>query len=252
MKKIWIYVLVGLLAVVLALSATKDNILKFSLERGVTGVTGLKLSISDFKVGLIKTMIDIRGLRLYNPRGFKDRIMLDMPKIYVDYDLLAFFKGRVHLSQVNIELREFIVEKNSRGELNLDSLKMAQDKGEQKKAPESKEDIQLQIDNLRLKVGKVIYKDYSKQEQPQVQEFDVNIDETYNDITDLESVISLIMVKALAKTTVSRLANFELNKLTDNITDKLLSSSKLFSPEKAGKIGGTLKKLEGSLFGGDE
>lgn len=252
MNRTLLYILIGVLAIMLALSATKDNLVKFSLEKGVQGITGLKLSIGTFKVGILRTLIDIEGLRLYNPRGFEDKVMLDMPKIYVNYDLPAFFKGKVHLNEVNVELKEFIVEKNRRGELNLDSLKMAQDDGKQKAAPKKSEDIKLQIDKMRLKVGKVVYKDYSQADKPQIQEFDVNIDETYENITDLESVISLIMVKALAKTTVSRLANFEMNKLTDNITDQLLSSSKLFSGKEGAAIGGALKKLEGSLMSGKE
>ncbi|MGB2601529.1 MAG: hypothetical protein WBD00_04940 [Candidatus Omnitrophota bacterium] len=252
MKKTWIYIFIGVLAIMLALSAAKDTIVKVSLERGVQGVTGLKLSIGSFKMGILKTLIDIENLRLYNPKGFKDKIMLDMPKIYVDYDLPSFFRGKVHLKEVNVELKEFIVEKNKKGELNLDSLKMAQDDGKQKAAPQKSEDIKLQIDKLRLKVGKVMYKDYSQVGEPKIQEFDVNIDETYENITDLESVISLIMVKALAKTTVSKLANFEMNKLTDNITDQLLSSSKLFSGKQGAAIGGALKKFEGSLLSGKE
>ena len=87
-----------------------------------------------------------------------------MPEIYVDYDLPAIVKGKVHLTEVRINLKEFMVVKNEKGELNLDSLNVVQEQQPRKKRakePEPKEEGKepdLQIDVLELKIGKVIYK----------------------------------------------------------------------------------------------
>lgn len=249
MKK-WHIIVIAVLAILLAFSATKDGLIKFSIEKGVQGVTGLKLGISSLRVGILKTMVDINGLKLYNPHGFEDSIMLDMPTIYVDYDLPAFFKGKIHLREVRINMKEFIVEKNSRGELNLDALKMTKDGAAAPAEPKEKgKGMPLQIDTLQLKVGKVIYKDYSQGGAPQVKEFDVATDETYQNITDLQSLVSLIMVKALAKTTISKLANFELDKLQKNLTNQLLStvSGKLLGGAGGAAVGKALGGLEQQL-----
>lgn len=257
MKKTWIYILIGALAIILALSGMKNGIVKFAIEKGVKQVTGLKLSIGELSVGIATTRIDIKNLKLHNPRGFEDKLMLDMPEIYVDYDLPAFFRGKIHLKDMKIDMKEFIVEKNTRGDLNLDSLKMTK----KEEAPEKKKEakpMEMQIDSLDLKVGKVLYKDYSQGGKPAVQEFDVNIHENYTNITDLKSLISLIMSKALMKTTISKLTNFELNKLTDSISSQLINGSKLLSSggKAAGAVGaalgGAVKKLEASLFSGEE
>ncbi|MEA3489961.1 MAG: hypothetical protein U9R44_06465 [Candidatus Omnitrophota bacterium] len=247
----WMYLLIGVLAVLLALSAVKDNMIKFSVEKVVQGVTGLKLSISGMEVGIFSGIIDIKGLKLHNPRGFKDRLMLDMPEIYVHYDLPAFFRGKIHFKDMKINMKEFIVEKNSRAQLNLDSLKVVSDSGAEKAKPEEGKKgpgMRLQIDTLELKVGKVIYKDYSQGGAPSVNEFDVDINEKYENITDLQSLVSLILMKSLAKTTISKLADFELDRLTSGISDNLLSqvSGKLFGSSGAGKmLGEAVEKMMG-------
>ena len=110
--------------------------------------------------------------------------MLDMSEIYVDYDLPAILGGKIHLRTVRINMSEFVVVKNAKGELNLDALNVVKEqKGAKTAAPAEKGKApEIQIDVLELKVGKVLYKDYSKGGAPQVQEFNLNLDERYTDI----------------------------------------------------------------------
>ena len=129
-------VIVGIIAVMIVLSVFKDLIIKTSVEKGVELVTGLRLRVSSFRVGLINTLVGIKNLRLYNPKGYKDKIMLDMPEIYVDYDLPAIMNGTVHLEEMRVNMSEFMVVKNEKGELNLDSLKVVQAQKEGKKPAE--------------------------------------------------------------------------------------------------------------------
>ena len=226
MKKSFI-ILIWIVAALLVLGMAKDLIVKVSVEKGVTMVTGLKLTIGTFKVGIIKTLVGIRNLRLYNPAGFRDRTMADIPEIYVNYDLPAIIGGRIHLPEVRLNVREFVVVKNENGNLNLNSLKVvqAQKKGAapaEKKAGKAPE---IQIDKLRLTVGRVFYKDYSGGGAPRVQEFDINIDEEYTNINDPYALVSLIVVKSLANTTISRLANFDITGLSGTISGTLGNAS---------------------------
>ena len=173
MKKV-IKIIALVLIVVVVGSFFKDVLIKSAVESGVKIVTGLKLSISSFRVGLINTMVGIKNLKLYNPAGFKDRVMLDMPEIYVDYNLGAIMKGKIHLEDLKINMNEFVVVKNEKGELNLDSLKVVQS-SKKKEAPKTSGKAakipEIQIDSMELKIGRVIYKDYSKGgDKPVVQE----------------------------------------------------------------------------------
>ena len=228
MKKI-IFATVGIFILVIALSFFKDIIVKVSVENGVELVTGLKLSIRSFHVGIIRSIVSIKGLKLYNPKGFRDKVMIDIPEIYLHYDLPAIISGRLHLHQVHIYLKEFVVVKNENGELNLDFLKVvkAEKVGalpEERGRPAPK----IQIDELRLKIVKAIYKDYSMRGlEPVVKEFYIDIDEKYSNINNPYALVSIIVVRVLANTAIANLTNFDLNGLTGTVSDTLSSAEKM-------------------------
>jgi uncharacterized protein involved in outer membrane biogenesis len=246
-KKIGIVVLViVILFVVLGLA--KNMIIKTAVSGGVHAATGLKLQIKGLRVGVFNSLIDIKDLKLFNPPDFTDKVMADVPQIYIDYDLGAFFKNKVHLEEMKLDLKELVVVKNEKGELNLDSLKVVKKTKEEKaskekEAKKEKKAPQIQIDDLSLKIGKVIYKDYSKGGSPQVKEFNVNIDEQYKDITDPNALVSLIVVQALAKTTIAKLANFDIGSLQSQAMGKVTEALKGMEGAPIEKTVDELKKL---------
>jgi len=225
MKKILMFLVVTLLVVLLVLAFAKDIVAKTALSTGVRTLTGLKLDIADMDVGILKTLIGIRGMKLFNPSGYTEKVMVDMPEIYVDYDLGAFLRKEVHLEELRINLREFVVVKDRQGRLNLDSLKAI--KSDKRAEPSKGETPPIQIDLLRLKIGKVIYKDYSGGGRPVVQEFNVNLEEEYRNITDPKKLAGLIVYKALVNTTIANLANFDMGALKQNLTQTLDKASKV-------------------------
>jgi len=236
-------VLIGIVVIIVALSFIKDTIVKISVEGMVKAVAGLRMDIGGLSMSILKTDIDIRGLRLFNPKGFRDKVMLDMPEIFVDYDLPSIFKDIIHLKYVKIDMKELVVLKNERGELNLNSIKFVKANKEGKKAVEPKKDAasQMRIDHLHLKVGKVIYKDYSQGAEPVVKVFNINIDEEYTDITSLQALAGLLMAKALARTTIAELTNFNI---------KLLNTTVSKTIERAGKLATGAADATGRTIGG--
>ena len=230
------------LVLLIALFFGKNVVIKTSVTAGVRTMTGLKLSIRSMDFGIFKTLIGINELQLYNPSGFVDELMFDVPEIYVDYDLGAFMKGRTHLEEVRLHLKEFIVVKNEAGELNLDSLKVVKEE-EKEVIDEGKKEKtktrELQIDVLELRIDKVVYKDYSKGTPPKVKEYNVNIDDRFENITDPKTFGRLIIVKALKNTTIASLTNFDLGKLQRGISGTVRKTAEkaLETPGRAIEIG---------------
>lgn len=219
MKRLFV-ILIAVAFSLLLLGIVKDMVIKASVEKGVEIVTCLKLNMGSLRVGLLNTRVDIRNLRLFNPQVFKDRLMADMPEIYVDYNLSSLIKGRLYLTETRINLKEFTIVKNESGELNLNSLKVVQ-AYKQGRTPSEKvpvKALQLRIDDLRLKIGRVIYKDYSRGGEPFVKEFEINLDERYKNINDPYLLVSLIVVKAMANTSIAALAGFDLNGLMASVS----------------------------------
>jgi len=249
MKKIKI-ILVALLILCVPVIITKNIIAKSALSAGVKAITGLRLSMQSMNVGIIKTLIDIKGMKLYNPPGFKDALMVNMPEIYIDYDLGAFLKKRVHLEEVRINLKDFIVVKNEKEQLNLDALNVVKAKKGTQPTQEKAKMPEIQIDELRLKIGRVIYKDYSRGSPPIEREFNINIDEHHKNITDANALGSLIIVKALRNTAIRKLINFDLGSLQQGIKDtaqKALETSKETLDQATQSIGKTLEETSEAI-----
>lgn len=230
MKKSFTILIIAVV-LILAASLTKDIIVKISIERGVELVTGLKLGIRSISVGIFKPVVHIKYIRLTNPRRFIDRTMIDMPEIYVHYDLPAIMAGNIHLPEMRLVLREFIVVKNSKGELNLDALRpvQAQKRGRTVSRRTAGRAPGIKIDRLVLSIGKVVYKDYTRPGPPDVREFNIDLNESYTDIDDLRVLTNLIVVKALTNTSIAALANFDLNGLQSTIGGTLATAHKLAS-----------------------
>jgi uncharacterized protein involved in outer membrane biogenesis len=223
-KSIFLYIIIILLVLVL----TRNLIVKAVIEGVTKTATGLTLSIASINIPLAKSTIGIRGLKLNNPEGFPEPVMLDMPVIYADYDIESLFEGKVHFRHLTLNLDEFFVVKNKAGFLNLNALKIA--KKEKEKPAVSKKEakkLSLKIDVLDLKIGRVVYKDYSKGIAPKIKEFKISINERYENITDINSFVSLLVVRALANTTISQLTGFDIGPIKGEVKDILKSVSKL-------------------------
>jgi len=234
-----VLVIVGL-AVVAALMVGKDLLAAAAVSTGVKMVTGLDAKIGSMRVGLLGTRVGIRGLRVLNPRGYADRVMVDVPDIYIDYKLLPFFRGTAHLETVRLYLHELNVIKAADGTLNLHAMKALESKTvraeTQRQQQQPAKALPFRIDVLELKVDRVVYKDYTKS-PAQVQAFDVNIDERYQDITNPYSFAALVVARALTKTTVARLAQFDVAGLQASVTNALQASASQLSGQLGQQVG---------------
>jgi uncharacterized protein involved in outer membrane biogenesis len=158
--------------------------------------------------------------------------MVDIPEIYVNYDLPALIKGTVHLPELRLDMKEFVVVRNAKGKLNLDALKPVQQNQAGKKPQEKPKEKsagkmpQIKIDSFTLKIGTVIYKDYTKAGKPEIREFKVNLSESYTNVDDPVKLANLIVVKALANTSIASLTGFDLNRLKGSVNDVLSGATR--------------------------
>ncbi|MBI4116008.1 MAG: hypothetical protein HY447_05505 [Candidatus Omnitrophica bacterium] len=225
----------------------RNVIAKAAVENGVRFITGLKLNMQSLDIGLAGTSLGIQDLRIFNPQGYQDKIMLDMPEIYVNYELKPFFQKRVHLEEIRVHLKEFVIVKNEKGELNLDSLKAVRsqkreaiaEKSGKPKAKEKGKAPDIQIDEFKLRIEQVYYKDYSRGGKPSVKKFNINLSESYSNITDPNAIVNLIVVKALMSTGLATLTNFDVSLLQSSLYDTL-GSSRRIAAEAVTSAQGTL------------
>lgn len=201
MKKI---VIISVLVAVIFffVAAAKNQIINTVVSIAAKKVIGADVRIGSLSFGIFKHRIVINNLKVYNPEGFPKDVLLDLPKIRVDYDLARLLKKQLYLKYVELNLKELVVIKNKQGQLNVNSLKVSQKKGAKAKDKLS-EALPLKIDYLVLTINKVIYKDYTKGEKPDVQMFDIDIkNKSYKDITSANQLVSLLLMEAMRSTTI--------------------------------------------------
>lgn len=190
MKKILVWPAVILIAAFF-LAVIKDQIIKTAVTITASQITGAPVHIGGFSLGLFNQSVKISGFKMYNPKGFSRGILVDLPKINVKYDLGALLKKKLHLVGLEIELKELGLEKNKEGQLNVDSLKVVKEAGKEK--GKQAEQMPMQIDTLKLNLGKIVYKDYGKEGWPVVNVYDINIHKDYKNITSAQALAALIL-----------------------------------------------------------
>jgi len=221
MKKILMVVVLLFLVLAFTLFLTKDLIAKVIIERGVKEATGLQIKMDGLSLGLFDGSVNIDNLRLYNPQGYEDEVMIDVPNIYIHSSLPKALRGEFHFYDMNLHLREFAIVRNSQGRLNLEALRAVQIS--KKETPKEKDKkLEVGIDKLTLRVDKATYKDYSRADQPRVREFNINLSETYQNVNNLYELINLIVVRVFANTALAGLTGFdsgELEEMMPSVTD---------------------------------
>ena len=210
MKKILIALVVIILLGITILVFNRNLLARIIIVNGIKKACGLGIDIEKIDIGL--PSVSISGLKVYNPSGFKDRIMADIPKVYAEFDLPAFFKNKVHLPKIELDVKEVNVILNEKGKLNVNSLALLppKPKEEPEKKPVEKKTPEVQIDELSIKIGKVTYKGYFPGAGEKTMEFNPNIDKTMRDVTNPSSVVSEIMKDILARIGISGFAQFDI------------------------------------------
>lgn len=237
----WLYVAVAVLVIVVAVGMAKDLIIKVSVENGVEMATGLPLKMAYFHVSLLDHKVHIKGMEMMNPKNFKDRVMLNVPEIYVDYDPGAAMSGKIHLMVLRLDLKELYVVKDAGGDLNIDHLNTVKSaKGARKAEPSGIPPFM--IDDLSLKIGKVAYRDYTNGTSA---EYDVGLDENFKNVNNVDTLVGIIMVKALMKTPIGALANFDVGGLQRMVSGQVLGQASSL----IGKATGTAAKESAEAVG---
>lgn len=181
---------------IVSLYIGKDIIAKSALEGFVYNKTGVKLSIGKLEIGIFHPYIHAENIIISNPPGFPEGIMLSIPLLYVEYDPQAAIKRQVRIKYLDLNIKLFNMVRNQDGIVNIDSFGVAKLKKKSLDSPSSSAPTVI-FDKIHLKGGRVVYADY-RQAPPKVTETQVDIDDTYENTTDLYALGEAIARKAFS------------------------------------------------------
>ncbi|MFA5315321.1 MAG: AsmA family protein [Candidatus Omnitrophota bacterium] len=205
MKKILLIAVIVLIALSV-IAVLKDQIIKNTVTMATSQITGAPTTIDSFSLGIIQQTVTVKGFKLYNPPGFPKEIFVDIPAIHVAFVLGDILKKNIHFKEIEIALKELVIIKDKEGKLNVDALKVAEEPQKPKEGTTQEQptgQMPLQIDLLKLSIGKIIYKDYSKGETPKIEVYDLGYKQkTYQNITSAQQLVALILSEAMKGTAI--------------------------------------------------
>lgn len=185
-KKIRIIVLTVVL--LFGFCLVRDFLVKSLIDTVATSITGAPVSVGGLSLSVIRQSIKISNFRMYNPKGFARGVLVDIPRMSVALNLGALISGKIHLRQLELDIKEIGMVKNKEGKLNVDSLKIAEEKPAEKEKKRPAKHLAMQIDVISLGMGKVVSKDYSVAGAPVVKVYDINARKTYKNITSAQQL----------------------------------------------------------------
>jgi uncharacterized protein involved in outer membrane biogenesis len=179
------------LGLVVVLLVALNFIVRKSVEVGVEKATGFPLAIDSMSVSLVRSRVDARGVHMTNPADFEERKFVTLGQLYVDYRLPSMLSGAPHVNEMIIDVNELVVVKNAKGESNVQRIKgiVASDSGSSTK---------YRVDTLRVKVGTVVIKDFSRG-KPTERAMALNVSATYNNITDSTDISRLVLLTVMSQ-----------------------------------------------------
>jgi len=193
-KKIKGIILVVILLVGLCL--VRDFLVKSLIGTVASSITGAPTRVGGLSLSTVRQSVKISDFRMYNPKGFPRDILVDIPRMNVTCDLGALITGKIHLKQLDLEIKEISMVKNKEGKLNVDSLKVAEEKPKEKEKKPAKQ-LAMQIDTVSLGMGRVVSRDYRGEGSPVVKVYDINLKKTYKNITSAQQLVALIISEPL-------------------------------------------------------
>jgi uncharacterized protein involved in outer membrane biogenesis len=182
---------------IFTLYAGKDMIAKSFLEKYVYDNTGIKLSIGRLDIGIFRPYIHAENIMISNPPGFPEGIMFDIPLFYVEYDVQAIIKKQAHIKFLDLDIKLYNMVRNRAGLVNIDSLNVSSLKKGITAAGGGGPGFPIMFDSIHLKGGRVVYTD-NRQTPPKIVETEVNINDTYNNVTDIYALGESIARKAFS------------------------------------------------------
>ena len=230
--------LIGVTLVVIAFLA-RNVIARKSVEIGVKKVTGFPMEIDSVSLQLFSSKLDVRNVRLTNPPEFEDKSFVDLPRLYIDYNLGSMIFRKPHINEMILDVNELVIVKNAQGETNAMKLKgMLASNDEAKSDDDDETSMEYKVDSFTVHVGTVRFLDYSRGKLRE-RNLPLNIDATYKNITDSSDIPRLVLLTVLSKAGIPDVG-IDMTKLREgigNVQDAAGEAIKgtIEGVEKAGK-----------------
>jgi hypothetical protein len=166
-----------------------------AVETFFTEVTGFPMRVDSVQITPWRSRFAADRIQLFNPPEFCDRFFADIPRFDVDYEAGSFLRDRPHFTRADLHIREIVIVKNTNGHSNVEQLRGLGAVGRGTNVT----GVRFHIDTLNLRLGRVIFKDYSDG-TPEEHTRDLNMAVTFRNVsetTDLNRKVFYAVLKRM-------------------------------------------------------
>ena len=173
--KLAVFCLLALVGIVFC----RQVIAQKAVETFFTEVTGFPMRVDSVQIAPWRSRFAADRIRLFNPPEFCDRFFADIPRFDVDYEAGSFLRDRPHFTRADLHIHEIVIVKNTNGHSNVEQLRGL---GIVERGTNAT-GVRFQIDTLNLRLGRVVFKDYSEG-APEERTRDLNMAVTFRNVTE--------------------------------------------------------------------
>jgi len=154
-RRLWIVVgiVVGLpILVLLVIILRLGTVIRLGVERAGPMLLGVETRLDDADASLFGGTLDLSGLHVANPEGFKSDTFLKADEIRVGANIRALFQNEIHIREIILEGPEFTYELVGK-KSNIGTLLERLDRGEEDDEDEAEkegEPPKLKVDLIRI------------------------------------------------------------------------------------------------------
>lgn len=144
-----ILIIVGatLVVILLICRLTLPSIIKNILERKLDKQLGVKTTIGDVSLGLMRGSMTIREITLDNPPGFAPKPFLSVQNVFINVGLTSLLSKERHIELVDIQGLELLIQRTNEGRVNLRTiLKNAESASPPSSSPSTQKPVKTHLD----------------------------------------------------------------------------------------------------------
>ena len=194
-----------------AIFFSRNILIEYFLESTLEKAFLVNVNISGVRSEPFSGNFQAEGITFENPKGFKRKLFLYMPRVNLIVDLMQWVKGKgLHFYLIDFEVETVNLIRDQAGKLNLTEILTASEKY-------SKQTQAISLEYLRFDIKDVfIYEEKSK--HTKIRSYPLEMfDLTYANVDSLDDIIDELTVEAAKKIVPGEQLNVLVGPFFDNV-----------------------------------
>lgn len=189
MRKQRKYIIIAIIVILVSFFILEHAVLVSVTKTIFQYAVSLETHMNRIILNPFKGSITVRGLKIFNSKHFKDRLLASIPLIKMDFNAKTLFEKGIFYDTIVIHIKELNIIRNEDDIVNLAEVKALTP---QKKP---KEPVPFNADSCIIEIDKVRYIDYTKEDEDRIREIDLNIKEEYKGLKNANNIARAIAFK---------------------------------------------------------